>query len=165
MKIELQVKRFNCEWNEGTEGVLAKCREASSACPCGNRAQRIKSLKMVVEDQDTNQFSYLYVLNPFLKLTPLWRSLTVYISDSIMDTNMKFWDNLDSSFEIVLLKFGIHIFFTLENCAFRHRWNYVNFRQCFYSNFRLNGKTRSERSCSDRLESTLFNFKIYLFNL
>ena len=34
-----------------------------------NRRQRIKSLKIVIETSNENQFSYFYVLNPFLKLT------------------------------------------------------------------------------------------------
>ena len=33
-----------------------------------NRRQCIKSLKMSVETSDENKFSYIYVLNPFLKL-------------------------------------------------------------------------------------------------
>ena len=38
-------------------------REASSACIYLIRRQQMKSLKMVVETSDNNQFSYLYVLN------------------------------------------------------------------------------------------------------
>ena len=40
-----------------------------------NRQQRIKSLKMVVETSNKNQYSYFYILNLFLKLTqpvPTW---------------------------------------------------------------------------------------------
>ena len=44
-------------------------REAPSACMYRNRRQRIRSFKMVAETSDENQFSYFYVLNPFLKLT------------------------------------------------------------------------------------------------
>ena len=43
--------------NEGTEGVLVECRDASSACIYGNRRQRIKCLTMTVETSDENQFS------------------------------------------------------------------------------------------------------------
>jgi len=32
-----------------------------------NRLQRIKSVKMVVETSDKNQYSYFYILNSFLK--------------------------------------------------------------------------------------------------
>ena len=46
-----------------------------------NRLQRIKSIKMVVETSDKDQFSYFYVLNPFLKLTrpdydAVWRLIS-----------------------------------------------------------------------------------------
>ena len=33
-----------------------------------------------------------------------WHSLTAYFSESKQDRDMKFWDNLDSSFQFVLLK-------------------------------------------------------------
>ena len=56
-----------CERSESAEVVLVDCRVASSACMYGNRRQRIKSLKMVIETSDENQFSYLYSLNPFLR--------------------------------------------------------------------------------------------------
>ena len=39
------------------------------------------SFACIYRNQDKNQFSYLYVLNPFLKLTRPRPSLTAYISD------------------------------------------------------------------------------------
>ena len=75
-------------------------REAPSTCLYENRRQHIKSLEMVVETSDINKFSYFYALNQFTKLTRpkptrpdparQWSFLTVYISDSIVDTEVKF---------------------------------------------------------------------------
>ena len=78
-----------------------------------NLQQRIKSLKMVVETSDENKYYYYHVLNPFLKLIrpnhdALWRS--IYISSNIIDMDVKFWDNLDSRLEIIVLKFGIDLY-------------------------------------------------------
>ena len=79
----------------------------------GNRRQRIKPFKMVVDTSERNQYSYFNVLNPFLSLTRPWLSLTAYISDSIIDADMKFWQNFDYSLKIVLLKFEIDNFYSL----------------------------------------------------
>ena len=49
--------------------VIASAREAPSACIYRNRQKRIKSLKMVGDTSDINQFPYFHVLNPCLKLT------------------------------------------------------------------------------------------------
>ena len=46
-----------------------RARETHSACIYENLRQRIKSMKMVSETSDKNQFSYIYVLNPFIQLT------------------------------------------------------------------------------------------------
>ena len=47
--------------------IIASAREAPSACIYENRRQRIKSLKIVVETWDKNQFCYFYVVqNSFL---------------------------------------------------------------------------------------------------
>ena len=55
--------------SEGAEAVLVERKEADSACIYENLRQRIKSMKMVSETSDKNQFSYIYVLNPFIQLT------------------------------------------------------------------------------------------------
>ena len=54
---------------EGAEVVLAERREAPCTCIDGNCRRRVKSLKMVKKTSDKNQFSYFYILNPFVKLT------------------------------------------------------------------------------------------------
>ena len=66
-----------------------------------------------------------------------WRSLTAHISDSIIiDTDVKLWHNLDSSFKIALLKFGIDIFYIVwKLCAFQHRWNFVQFPTVFFYHY------------------------------
>ena len=93
-------------------------------CIYENRRQRIKSSKMVIEHLDKNQLSYFYILNPAWS----WCSLTVYISNSFIDMNVKFWHNLDSSLKILLLKFWSRYFFIFWKLfPFRHRWNFVNF--------------------------------------
>ena len=46
------------------------------------------------------------------------RSLTVYFSESIQDSEIKFWHNFYSSLQFVLFKFGILIFDNLETIRF-----------------------------------------------
>ena len=134
-----------------------------------------KILKNGLETSDKNLFSYLYVLNPFIKLTQPdatrpWRSLTVYTSDSLIDTDAILWRNLDSSFIIVLLKFGVDIFHSFETIPFSASLKFHRFSAVFYHKFRLNGKFQilmfpSERSLLDLSESTLLQFKIYFLNI
>ena len=151
--------------NEGAEGVLVERKEAYSTCIDENHRPRINSFKMVVDTSDKNQYSYFYVLNLFLKLTRpnlawLWRYLKAYISDSFIDTEVKFWHNLASIFRIVVLKMVLIYFIVWKLFAFRHRWYFFSFRQFFYNNFRLNKKLQilmilSEISGSD-LSDNLF---------
>ena len=87
------------------------CMFGKRACMFGKRRLRIQSLKMVVKTSHKNQFFYFYVLNSFLKWSP-----TPYISNSIIETAVKFWQNFDASLKIVLLKFRIDI--SLESMRF-----------------------------------------------
>ena len=49
----------------------------------------------------------------------LWRSLTAHIWEGIKNRDVKFWHNLDSNLKIMLSKFGIDIFDSLETmCLF-----------------------------------------------
>ena len=64
--------------------------------------------------------SVFYVLNPFPKLTRPDHDalLTAYISDSIIDTDVKIGQNVDSSTTNFLSKFETDIFYSLETIRF-----------------------------------------------
>ena len=144
---------FNSKRSEvrGAKGFLAE-RTRSSFCIYRNRLQRIKSLKMVVESSDKNNFlnceqregnegvlaertriiRFLLSCPEYIsKIDPArpWRSLTAYISDSIIDTDVKFRHNFNSSLKIVLSKFG-------KLFAFFHRWNFENIWKFYIITFK-----------------------------
>ena len=52
----------NINWSDGKRGRGRHSKKKSSFY-MHNRKQRIKSLKMVVETSDKNQYSYCYILN------------------------------------------------------------------------------------------------------
>ena len=58
--------------------------------------------------------------------------------DGIIDTDVKFWHNLNASLKIVLLKFGIYRYIFLV-CKLRFSVS-LKFGSFFYHNFLLNGK-------------------------
>ena len=88
----------------------------------------------------------------------------------LVDILMVLTWNFDTTL-IQVLKFSCQnlvsiSFITLKQCAFKHRLNFVNFRQFSYHHFRLNGEysimvVSSERPLSDVLESVLFYFGIF----
>ena len=133
--------------SEGAEGFLTEPREDPSFY-VHNRQQRIKSLKIVVESSNKNQYSYFYIPNLFLKLTrpdptmlpnPTWDiCLWKLISQ---DSNIEFW-NYDITFDwspwliIVLLKFEIDIFYSLETMLFLLKFTQFS-EVLFHHNFWL----------------------------
>ena len=139
----------------------------------GNRRQRKKSFKMIIEKSDKIQFYYFYVLNPFLNWPNLarpWWSFTWCILGSIIYTDVKFWHNLDSSPKIELLICWIDISYNLETMCFSALLKFCLFSTGFYYNFKLNGISKiliisSERSRSDILVWTLSKFKIIFYRL
>ena len=93
----------------------------------------------------------------------------IYIN-IIVDTDVKFWHNLDASLELVLSKSKIDTFDSLETMRFWHRSYFGNFREAFfYHIFRLKGKI-SNCDCfigniwlrSIRI-IPIFNLKIYFY--
>ena len=57
---------------------------------------------------------------------------TAYFTENIKGTDVKFWNNFDSSLQFVLLKFGMDIFDGLE-CAFLASREFRFFINCFSS--------------------------------
>ena len=94
----------------------AKCTVVPSKCIYGIRRQRIKSLKMLVESSDKNQFSDFYCLESISKMTqPDHGALRWLVSGKVLK---KFCHNFDSCLKIVLLKLGIDIFDSLDTMPF-----------------------------------------------
>ena len=83
-----------------------------------------KSLKMIVETSNKNQFSFIDVLTESISKFNLARSgstMTLFDGKYLrqyFNTDVKFWYNLDSSLKIVQLKFEIDIFHNLETKRF-----------------------------------------------
>ena len=73
---------------------------------------------MIVKISDKKVNSYFYVVNRFPNLARPWYSLTAYFSESMKDRDVKFGHNFDSGLTIMLLKFGIDIFDSLETMRF-----------------------------------------------
>ena len=107
----------------------AERRETLSTCIYGNRRQRIKSIKMVVETLDEKQFSYIYVLNTSLKCpgpTHHWRYLTPYFSESTKDRDVTFDTILIQVIKLFYHNFELILLIVWKLCAFRHRRNFDN---------------------------------------
>ena len=63
-----QKLNLSIDYSDGERGRRRRsCRAQRRSFYMFNRQQRIKSLKMVVETSDKNQYSYFYMLNSFLK--------------------------------------------------------------------------------------------------
>ena len=80
---------------------------------------------MVVDTSDKNQIFLFLSHEPISKVDPVWldraqrwRSLTAYISDRVIDKEVKFWDNIEPSFKFYLIKYAIDNFLWFENYAF-----------------------------------------------
>ena len=75
-----------------------------------------------------------------------WRSLTVYLSESIKGKNVKIYVKIFtqfSSLQFVPLKFGIDVFDSFDSwklCTFQQRSNLGNSQKIFHYNFRVKCK-------------------------
>ena len=94
--------------------------------------------------------------------------MTAYISDSTTDTDVKYWSSLDSSLNIILLKFRIDIFHSVKTMSFSTSLKFHRFLAIIYHNFRLNSIYQILMVSSGKFvqiyqSQQFFNFKMYLF--
>ena len=95
-----------------------------------------------------------------------WRSLTAYLSETIIDRDVKFWHNLHSSLQFCAIKIWNQNI--CANYALFGNVAFGNFQLFFYHDFQLKNKFQimmvsSERSWSDLLGSIPFQILTNIF--
>ena len=86
-KLNQSVNTSDCQRSEARAPEASALSSEKILLYMHNRQQLIKSLKMVVETSDKNQYSYFYILNLFLKMT--WWNIAQLLNATHLLVNIR----------------------------------------------------------------------------
>ena len=89
-------------------GCLDDIQTALALTPLKKSGKKRKKMFMLILEQ-TEWLKTMYRPDLAWPDPPIWRSLTTYLSESIIDKDVKFWHNLDSILQFMLSKFRNNI--------------------------------------------------------